>query len=197
MILMALMTSISSAYLKPQLILRGTIKLYQSTALEEAGFARVSLLAGEAMLADNGLPRTRIPKLDGTPFKLDVDGTVLTYRMYDQDGLIDLNLAPPKLLRLYFNRLGLSDTFTDSFLENRKSTPQKSLLRFQSNVSDHRMATFAIVGSDQGRLSYRTTPMELLVFLAGSSGARGDLIAKIGRPNFVSGRVEVVLFVKN
>jgi len=55
------------------------------------------------------------------------------------------------------------------------------------------MAAFAITGSDQGRLSYRTTSMELLAFLAGGGGARGELIAKIGRPDFVSGRVEVVV----
>jgi len=55
------------------------------------------------------------------------------------------------------------------------------------------MARFAITGSDQGRLSYRTTPMELLAFLAGGGGARGELITKIGRPGFVSGRVGVVV----
>jgi len=35
--------------------------------------------------------------------------------------------------------------------------------------------------------------MELLAFLAGGGGARGELITKIGRPSFVSGRVEVVV----
>jgi len=35
--------------------------------------------------------------------------------------------------------------------------------------------------------------MELLAFLAGGGGARAELITKIGRPSFVSGRVGMVV----
>ncbi len=198
MILMSMMASISDAFLKPQLTLRALTKSSINDRIAEKGYARISLLAGEAMLDKGRSKRTDIPKLDGTLFTITVDDTPLIYRLYDQEGLIDLNLAPPKLIELYFERLGMRAEFTQTFLERRKTSPQTSLKRFQGGLAsikqaDHPMAELAIIGSDQGRLSYQTTSMELLSFLAGQTGERGSLITKIGRVHFKSIQIEEVI----
>ncbi|KAB7610195.1 hypothetical protein F9L33_14980 [Amylibacter sp. SFDW26] len=193
-----MMAAISGAFLKPQLTLRAQAKSSQKNTIVEKGYTRISLLAGEAMLNKGKSDRDDIPKLDGTEFKIVIDGEPLFYRLYDQEGFIDLNLSPPKLLELYFNRLGLGVEFTRNFLESRTQKPETSTMMFKQKLKllnrlDDPMADFIVIGSEQSRLSYKNTPVALLSFLANNNGNRDELIGIIGRHFFTSGRAENVV----
>lgn len=78
----------------------------------DAGVARAQRLAAEGRaIADGAInlaiaqllatdPAAR-PRLDGTPFALDVAGETVRLQVQDETGKIDLNIADPALLRRY------------------------------------------------------------------------------------------------
>lgn len=75
------------------------IERHHREALDEAGALEVvrALLASSA---PGDIARSDLPRLDGSPFVLPLNGTSWEVRATDVEGLIDLYLSPPEVLAL-------------------------------------------------------------------------------------------------
>lgn len=127
---------------------RNLFEAAQARALAEAGIAR-----GTAAVIETD-PRARW-RADGTPYPLRFDGGEVSVRIEDEDGKIDLNMAPPAMLAGLCAELALEDAVCDALVdgvtERRRAAappepPSFNGLRFGAPpVPDRQDAAFSTV----------------------------------------------------
>jgi general secretion pathway protein K len=107
------------------------------------------------------------PPLDGTPFRIDIEGRTITVRVQDEAGKIDLNVAPAALLLRLLSATGLdpeaAQAETDRILDWREGGDLRRLNG--AKQEDYRLAGYsygprgaAFLSIDELRLVMGMTP---------------------------------------
>ena len=137
---------------------------------------RLASTAGAASQPD-------IPKLDGTPFPLEINAQTRTFTLQDVNGLIDINSASRGLLPAFLEQIGSSNHIV-SILEQRAAKPFSSVEEFSQHLNIATTANLSrllTVSSGRRRINSHTAPIELLQILAGQNGFRAQLAAQLDR----------------
>ena len=127
-----------------------------------------------------------LPKLDGTPFTLEISGHAQTFALQDVNGLIDINSASRNLLTVFLEQVG-SGNHLESILAQRAAKPFSSIEAFSQHLDPANTANlnrFLTVNSGRRRINNQTAPLALLEILAAQSGTRAQLIVQIDRRLF-------------
>ncbi|MBL1435455.1 MAG: general secretion pathway protein GspK [Rhodobacteraceae bacterium] len=124
-----------------------------------------------------------MPKLDGTPFTLEISGQTRTLVLQDVNGLIDINSASRGLLTAFLEQIG-SGNHIESILAQRATKQFSSIEEFSKRLSRantvnlNRLLT---VNSGRRRINNQTAPIELLQILARQNGSRAQMTTQIDR----------------
>ena len=127
-----------------------------------------------------------LPKLDGSPYEIIIDGHPQAFHLQDVNGLIDINSASPNLLSAVLAGLG-QDAHFEAVLQRRGVMPFKSVHAFSAflNIEDqHNLEAVLTVNSGRRRINSQTAPLLLLQILAGQDGSRSHLVSQIDRRFF-------------
>ncbi|MBL1436298.1 MAG: general secretion pathway protein GspK [Rhodobacteraceae bacterium] len=140
---------------------------------------RLASTAGAASQPD-------LPKLDGTPFTLEINGQAQSFALQDVNGLIDINSASRGLLTAFLEQFG-SGNHIESILAQRAVKPFSTVEDFSQSLDRANTANLnrlLTVNSGRRRINSQTAPIELLQILAAQSGTRAQLVVQIDRRLF-------------
>lgn len=191
LVLAAISTQVQERFVSSSLLLSKVRKKHDIDLVKSAARARIVPLTFASVFAEEGSQDLRLLVIDGSEYLMVVTEKAVKVSVQDTSGLININLAHPRLLFGFFHALDPETAeqrvATVVRMRKEKTIENISILLIQLGLSFHQIddvKQLIIPRSQSGKINPNTIPASLWILLTANFLSKDQTVQKIGRRYF-------------